>query len=195
MGERATQEGAGKGAERPACRAPSPELNCPELRLERGAPSQQTFLGTAPPLVPVSGLRVGGGFWVVFSDLLLKVTRSGLTFPPHDSQSFFFFFFNLFLFFFLVSENEPLIALTLLSPTSLCGPGKLQLSGRVIYIRKSLGPCLEPHIRLQAREVGVDRSQAPSALTPGRIEFLKYPGLRDWFLSWALVQDLREGMV
>lgn len=52
----ATQEGAGKGAERVARRAPSPELNCPELRLERGAPSQQIFLGTAPPLVPASGL-------------------------------------------------------------------------------------------------------------------------------------------
>lgn len=58
VGERATQEGAGKGAERLACRAPSPELYCPELRLEGGAPSLQTFLGTAPPLVPVSGLRL-----------------------------------------------------------------------------------------------------------------------------------------
>lgn len=152
MGERATQEGAGKGAERLACRAPSPELNCPELRLERGAPSQQTFLGTAPPLVPVSGLRVGGGFWVVFSDLLLKVTRSGLTFPPQDSQSFFFLI--CFCFVFLVSENDPLIALTLLSPTSLCGPRKVLLSGRVIYIRKSLGPCLEPHSPLRDREGG-----------------------------------------
>lgn len=91
--ERATQEGAGKGAERLASRAPSPELNCPELRLERGAPSQQTFLGTAPPLVPMSGLRVGGGYWIVCSDLELNVTRSRLTFPPHDSQSSFFYFF------------------------------------------------------------------------------------------------------
>lgn len=100
VGEKATQEGAGKGTERPACRAPSPELNCPELRLERGAPSQQTFLGTAPPLVPVSGLRVGGGFWIVCSDLELKVARSGLTFPPHDSQRFFGF-----VFVFLVSRK------------------------------------------------------------------------------------------
>lgn len=89
--ERAIQEGAGKGAERLACRAPSPELYCPELRLKRGAPSLQTFLGTAPPLVPVFGLRVGARFWIVFSDLPLKVTRTEWTHLPTPRFPEFFF--------------------------------------------------------------------------------------------------------